>query len=80
MTQASPTPAEQGRAKLAEWKADHVAEFEGSMWCEGCGERCPCPTARLVAAVEEMDRILGVCPVCVGYQGDAIARLAEPTS
>ena len=45
------TPAEQGRALLEEWKAEH--REGGISTCSWCGDEWPCPTSRLIAAVEK---------------------------
>ena len=46
------TPAEQGRALLEEWKAEH--REGGISTCSWCGDEWPCPTSRLIAEVERL--------------------------
>lgn len=44
--------AAEGRERLEEWKRLHVAGEDGDCAAHAPGEEAPCPTARLVAAVE----------------------------
>ncbi len=69
--------AAEGRRLLREWKADHVIEADGT--CQLCGHLCP--TARLVAAVEEALRVAEDMDRLTGYRGKEagaiLAKLAE---
>jgi hypothetical protein len=76
--------AEQGRALLAEWKAEHRELLSGGSHapaCRECYADWPCPTARLIAAVEEAVRLSDARSyteeVRAEMEGMILAKLAD---